>query len=138
QGNDQLAREAMLQAARSWQNKSTWASIEREVSLFLAHTGATVEEAVGAVIELAQDPTSQYYWLYHTNEEYARAGRYAEASELLNAAIEVGGDSMKPADLVTFRNKQFNYELVELNIDRAADYAIQMHQAVQACGADCA
>lgn len=138
QGNDQVARQALLQAARTWQNKGTWSNIEREVSLFLAHTGATVEEAVGAVTELAQDPTSQYYWLYQTNEEYARAGRYAEASELLNAAAEVGGDSMKPSDLVTFRNKQFNYELVELNVARAADYAIQMHQAVQTCGADCA
>lgn len=138
QGNDQVARQAILQSARTWQNKGTWANIEREVSLFLAHTGASVEEAVGAVTELAQDPTSQYYWLYQTNEEYARAGRYAEASELLNAAAEVGGDSMKPTDLVTFRNKQFNYELVELNVDRAADYAIQMHQAVQTCAADCA
>lgn len=138
QGNDQVARQALLQAARTWQNKGTWASVEREVSLFLAHTGASIEEAVGAVTELAQDPTAQYYWLYQTNEEYARAGRYAEASELLNAAAEVGGDSMKPADMVTFRNKQFNYELVELNIDRAADYAIQMHQAVQKCAADCA
>lgn len=138
QGNDPVARQALLQAARTWQNKATWSNVEREVSLFLAHTGASVEEAVGAVTELAQDPTSQYYWLYQTNEEYARAGRFAEASELLNAAAEVGGDSMKPADLVTFRNKQFNYELVELNVDRAADYAIQMHQAVKTCGADCA
>lgn len=138
QGNDQVARQAMLQAARTWQNKGTWANVEREVSLFLAHTGASVEEAVGAVTEMATDPTAQYYWLYQTNEEFARAGRFAEASELLNAAAEVGGDSMKPSDLVTFRNKQFNYELVELNVDRAADYAIQMHQAVQTCAADCA
>jgi hypothetical protein len=138
QNNDTLARQAMLQAARTWQNKGTWSTVEGEVSLLLAHTGASVEEAVAAITELAQEPTARYYWLYQTNEEYARAGRFAEASELLNAAASAGGAAMKPSDLVTFRNKQFNYELVELNVDRAADYAIQTHQAVLTCGQPCA
>lgn len=136
QGNDALARQGMLQAARGWQIKRTWGTLQSEISLFLAHTGASVEEAVAVVTELGQD--SQYIWMFQTSEEYARLGRHAEASELLNQAAKIAGGNMKPSELVTFRNRQYNYELMALNIDRSADYAVQMHQAVQACGAACA
>ncbi|WP_428267211.1 AgmX/PglI C-terminal domain-containing protein [Haliangium sp.] len=137
-GDGQTARTALMQAARNWKVKTTWPAIERDLSLFMAHTGAPVDEAVAAIMELAQDTTTQYYWLYQTNEEYAKVGRFAEASELLDAAKEVAGAEMKASDLVTFRNKQYNYELVELNADKSADYAIETYQAVQQCGEPCA
>ena len=136
QGNDAVARQAMMQAARSWGIKRTWGTLQTEISTFLAHTGASVEEAAGIVTELGQE--SQYIWMFQTSEEYARLGRHAEASELLNQAAKVGGTNMKPSELVTFRNRQYNYELMALNVDKSADYAVQMHQAVQACGAACA
>jgi hypothetical protein len=136
QGNDAVARQAMLQAARGWQIKRTWGTLQSEIATFLAHTGASVEEAVAVVTELGQD--SQYIWMFQTSEQYAGLGRHAEASELLNQAATVAGSNMKPSELVTFRNRQYNYELMALNIDKSADYAVQMHQAVQACGGACA
>jgi hypothetical protein len=136
QGNDALARQAMLQAARGWQIKRTWGTLQNEITTFLAHTGATVEEAVAVITELGQE--SQYIWTFQISEQYAALGRHAEASELLNHAAQVGGSNMKPSELVTFRNRQYNYELMALNVDKSADYAVQMHQAVQACGGACA
>ncbi|HWN67564.1 MAG TPA: hypothetical protein VNM90_07980, partial [Haliangium sp.] len=136
QGNDAVARQAMMQAARGWQIKRTWGTLQSEISTFLAHTGASVDEAAGIVTELGQE--SQYIWMFQTSEEYARLGRHAAASELLNQAAKVGGANMKPSELVTFRNRQYNYELMALNVDKSADYAVQMHQAVQACGGGCA
>lgn len=138
QGQDEAARQAMTMAARGWKNKGTWSVLQQEISLIMAHTNTPVEEVLALVLATEQDPTNQYYWLYQTNEEYARLGHFAEAAELLNAAAEIGGQSMRPADLVTFRNKQFNYELVELDVDQAAEYAIQTYQAVQQCGDACA
>jgi hypothetical protein len=136
QGNDALARQAMLQAARGWQIKRTWGTLQTEISTFLAHTGASVQDAVAVVTELEKD--NQYIWTFQISEQYAGLGRHAEASELLNEAAKFAGSNMKPSELVTFRNRQYNYELMALNVDKSADYAVQMHQAVQACGGACA
>lgn len=136
QGHDTLARQAMLQAARGWQIKRNWGTLQSEVATMLAHTGAPVEDAVAVVVELGAD--NKYIWMFQTSEEYARLGRFAGASELLNQTISVGGSEMKPSELVTFRNRQYNYELMALNIDQSAEYAVQMHQAVLACGEPCA
>ncbi|ACY18175.1 hypothetical protein Hoch_5698 [Haliangium ochraceum DSM 14365] len=136
-GEHEKAREALLMAARAWRNDRTRPALEQDLSIFMAYTGAPVDDAISAVMELSQEPSGQYYWLYQLNNDYAGAGLFEEASALLDTAVEVGGEAVTPSNLMTFRNQQYNYELIELNVDKAADYAMATFQAAQQCGADC-
>lgn len=139
QGDYPRAREAMMHAARVWKLRSTWPMLERELARILAFGGTPVDEAATIVAELSQNiAANQYYWLYQINESYALAGDFLKAAAALDKAAEAAGAEMPVDNMVTFRRNQSDYYLLEYQPEKAADYIIQAHQAVEACGEKCA
>lgn len=132
------AVKSIVQAAKSWADKSNLAPVQREVSLFIARSGTPPDQAESIVASLAGNTlNARYVWLYKVHDEYVQAGHYEHASQLLGKMIELAGKDVPPDDRVAFAYRQSDYEFRLNHPGEAADRAMTAHKNLAECKDKC-
>jgi hypothetical protein len=138
------ARTAMRAAAQGWKAKYFLPALRRDVALFAARTGASVDEAIEMARAYAEhvkgdakggEAGALFEMLALVHQAYTRAGRPAEASALADRMLKVKEPS--PIELVGLRLEQAEAAKVIGQPDDLLARVRDAQQAVAACGEPC-
>ena len=130
---------AAIQAAvKNWKSASTKPAVDRDLLIIAARSGAPVAEQIAVVHELAGGKRSdEYTKLYTLHTANVFAGRYADGSALIDAAIAAAGDTVPKNDPPKMRFQQGEYALRLGKVDAVASFVDQALKSLTACGTAC-
>ena len=134
-GDDAGAWQAIVTAAKGWNNMPGREALDRDVLLFAGRTNTSLADAVEALTPIyGKDPADQYKLLARLGlEAYQFAGRWADGVAALDKALAVIGAKVPATDLPTIRYEQADYEVRLDDPATVATYAKQAIDALTAC-----
>lgn len=135
-GDDDIARAAILRAAATWTSAGRRA-VANDLLLILARSGADVETATEAVRRFTADrPKRRARLLNRLSNEYQKAGRYREASEVLDSIMADTGQQPPAAKSVEQRLRQAEFQFLLGDPMKSSELAIAAHESLATCS-DC-
>ena len=132
------ALEAMVSAIASWQPKPVPTAAHQELVFMMARAGVPVERATRVFRELAPgDTATRFRWLYQLYQGYEASGYRALATEALDAVRALQGDATPAPTRIGIQLRYVNSYIAINRPDLAAQWLIDGHRALPACGAPC-
>ena len=130
---------AAIQAAvKNWKSASTKPAVDRDLLIIAARSGAPVADQIAVIHELAGGKRSdEYTKLYTLHTANVFAGRYADGSALIDAAIATAGDTVPKNDPPKMRFQQAEYALRLGKVDAVASFVDQALKSLATCGTAC-
>ena len=126
---------AMLAALRGWKAATTRDAVMRDLLVMLARGDTPLTSAISTVTGVAESQPERA--LLELSDAYAFAGRWQDASAVLDAAIAHAEDPEADGDLTRMRALQARYAARSLDASSAAAFAQQAVDALRACAARC-
>jgi hypothetical protein len=133
-GESEAARQAMLRAAASWEEGGRRA-LGRDLVIVLARTGTDVETATSAVAAFAADkPERRLRLLDKLSTQYQRAGRFLEASQVLESLATATGEIAPTKQrYVDLSLRQAEFQILLGKPVESATLVVQAHKALASC-----
>lgn len=141
------ARGALNAATEGWRSKSYLQSLKRDVLIFAARTGATVDEAQAMAAAFANHvkdaphlqglPNATLETLVFMHQAYKFAGRFAESSQLVDRMFQVK-DNLNKADVPRLRLEQADAAKKVGDAEGTVAHVTEALDALSACGPACA
>lgn len=138
-GDLERARAAIQAATEGWDRKGYLPALKRDVLIFAARTGASVDEAVAlakAFAAQAKEPHAYLETLVFMHQAYKYAGRLAESIELVDR-IFASEQAVNKADVHRLRLEQAMAAMQLGRPEGVVEYSRQAVEALEACGDAC-
>ncbi len=125
------AFDAIRAAYAGWKSAGSRSAVEADLMLIAARSGAPVADAISSLVA-GVAPEALPKALSSLSNAYAGAGRFADASTIIDQAVKAGGATLPPADVAKLRFSQAQYAM---RLGKPADAAAAAKVAIDAAPA---